>query len=159
MDISDSYQTEIEIQRKLYEKILDISSKELLLLHNGENEDISEKLSALIERRQILMNKIDQAREKIKEVMNETKQADLLGKKTFFFAKDKQTYLYEQNDKALRQIILDIHENDKLCQECLKNLLVDKGNKISSVRNNKKAYKAYNQVDAGTNACFFDKKK
>jgi hypothetical protein len=135
--------TAVTAKRELFEKILNISNKELQLLKSHPNDfGIIDDFIALVNQRQQLMEAVDR-----------------LDKGLLAVAGEELDSICKDQMSEIRSIILSIQENDEQCHRLARVLLDKLGNKAKTVHNQKKAYQAYAPEPLETGAWFFDKKK
>lgn len=129
---------------KLFEEMLVISREELdLLKKHQEDPEVVDKLVALVDKRQQLIEAVDRLEEQgIPGVSQEELPAG-----------------YTEQFNEIQAIILSIQENDKQCRNLGQSLLNKLGKKLKETQGQKIAYQAYTQGPVETGAWFFDKKK
>lgn len=138
----------------LLQEMQEVSAQQIQLLSTDQLDLDLSKLEKLIEQRQAIMASIDSVELKLRkhrQLKDESKRLVLLdlGKEA-----DYQKYM-----GMIKAIILAINENDLRYQSLLEKAMGQTKNKLNSLKNSKKAQKAYLQEDVYTEGWFIDKKK
>jgi hypothetical protein len=131
-----------------------VSAQQVQLLADSRLDLDLDGLAGLIEQRQTIMEEIDLIEAKLHQkpgVRDESKRLVLLDLE---MDADYHKYL-----SLIKAIIAAINENDVKYRELLEKAKEQTQSKINSLKNNKKAQKAYLQEDVYTEGWFIDKKE
>lgn len=147
----------IEEVKASFKEMLNISRQQLKLVENAALDNgTGEELQQLLLERQLLADKINQAQQLAEQYENILKAGGQEGS----FSNQQGIYAgYSEQKTEIRDIITLIQANDKKSQVLLAEELNKAGKKLGKARENKKAFRLYNQTQAYSDAWFFDKKK
>jgi hypothetical protein len=151
MQSSSANLAAINEKLKLFKEMLTLSEEELSICCREQfDEDAINCLTEILNRRQALMDSIDQ----ISASMGDLDKVVAVNNG----AGGRNDEYLKQMDK-MRSIIKQIQDNDKKCQQNAREAAGRIGDKIVSTRKNKKAFQAYTNTNIYNDAWFFDQKK
>lgn len=150
------FDTMKEIER-LFDSFLMISTEQLLLLKGADGQnDISEGLFCLFEKRQEIIGEINLLTDRLREYEEKAGLSVLNIDEKFG---SQSEWIYFNKKQEIIETIKKIANKDEESRESVKKLMQDSRDKIDRARKSKKAYNAYMPKETYSEAWFFDKKK
>lgn len=148
---------QLEQEEQLFKQMLALSREQAAFFKEHEpDEESLNQFSGFLDQRQQLMDEIDILSASIRHLEEKLWPA-ATGSQLKSLTSQHETYVGRK--QAIRALIVDIQNHDDKCRQAALKILDQMGTKLSSARENKKAYQAYTQSNAYQEAWFFDKKK
>ncbi|QGU00396.1 hypothetical protein SYNTR_1802 [Candidatus Syntrophocurvum alkaliphilum] len=157
LEITNVQKNEIE----LYNQLCDLTMELYKLLKEEKQKDnldekLSEKITKILADRQEVIRKIEKSRDYLQEKYDISSFADSKLKD------NSSADLYDEiiaNNNAIKDIMMDIKVVDEKANALMQEIFLKLKDKLTNVRENKKAHKAYTYENLSTDGWFFDQKK
>lgn len=148
MDNSNRLLEQAKQEKVLFTEILALSERQLLLFRNETKleEDIVEDFNALIDKRQTLIDSIENLR-----------AASIIDQEVI---KEENLRIYQGLRQEIENTILNIQSNDQEISVLAEKVLNGFGEQLRTTRNRKRAYEAYmGEDEPAGKGWFIDSKK